>query len=431
MRIQLLSGRLTRLFVVAALVAALTPATVLLADDFWLVPDVFALAPGDALEVRGQTSSTFPTSKSAVAPDRVADARVIGAGGDERISDLSRSGTSLVLRHRPTVPGQRVVVVSLHPRASRESVAGFRRYLELEGAADALARIDREGLLGGRDSVTRRYAKYAKALVEVGRGGPRAFDRVAGLPLEFVPLADPEAARAGDTLALRLLYRGRALAGAHVHAGGVAWPAIGPAASASSSHASATRDGDAMLTTDSAGVVRVPLSRSGLWNARIVHIVRADAGSGADWDTHWASVVFRVGRDADERHSQDGDSSEVARTVRRFHEALQAGDSAAALSLLAPDVTILESGGAETRAEYRAHHLAGDIAFARAVRSVPGPMLVTVRGDVAWASSTSSTRGKYRERAINSANAELMVLVRGSEGWRIAAIHWSSRAGRP
>ena len=129
--------------------------------------------------------------------------------------------------------------------------------------------------------------------------------------------------------------------------------------------------------------------------------------------------------------SAGGDSSEVARTVSKFHEALARGDSARALALLDPDATILESGGVETRDEYRGHHLPGDIGFARAVKSERGPVRVTMRGDVAWATSTSTTQGEYRGRAVNSTGAELMVLTRDAAGWRISAIHWSSRARRP
>jgi hypothetical protein len=36
-------------------------------------------------------------------------------------------------------------------------------------------------------------------------------------------------------------------------------------------------------------------------------------------------------------------------------------------------------------------------------------------------------RGTYRDRAVNSQCVELMLLERTPEGWRIAAIHWSSR----
>ena len=56
-----------------------------------------------------------------------------------------------------------------------------------------------------------------------------------------------------------------------------------------------------------------------------------------------------------------------------------------------------------------------------------GPIAVTVAGDVAWAMSTSRTRGTYGDRAIDSVGAELMVLVRTPQGWKIAAVHWSSR----
>jgi len=143
-----------------------------------------------------------------------------------------------------------------------------------------------------------------------------------------------------------------------------------------------------------------------------------------------AALVAQGHLDAHHAPASQADSLAVARTVERFHQALAAADSAGALALLAPDVVIQESGGEETRADYRAHHLAADIEFARAVRSRQGPIRVRVRGDVAWAVSTSITQGELRGRAIDSAGAELMVLTRAPGGWRIAAIHWSSHARR-
>ena len=125
------------------------------------------------------------------------------------------------------------------------------------------------------------------------------------------------------------------------------------------------------------------------------------------------------------------DSAAVAATVGRFHAALAAGDSVGALALLAPDVVILESGGVELRDDYRSHHLPADIAFARAVKGERSPLRVVVRGDVAWASGTSTTAGEFNGRQVNSTGAELVVLTRAAEGWRISAIHWSSRNRRP
>jgi ketosteroid isomerase-like protein len=127
-----------------------------------------------------------------------------------------------------------------------------------------------------------------------------------------------------------------------------------------------------------------------------------------------------------EGHHTPGDSGAVAEVVAKYHEALTRGDSLAALALLADDAVILETGGVETRDEYRAHHLPGDINFAKAVPSKRGPVHVKVRGDVAWTTATSTTQGEINGRAINSTGAELMVLVRTSTGWKISAIHWSS-----
>ena len=121
------------------------------------------------------------------------------------------------------------------------------------------------------------------------------------------------------------------------------------------------------------------------------------------------------------------DSAAVTKVVRQFHAALAAGDSLGALALLADDAVVLEAGGVESRADYRSHHLAADIEYARAVPSTPGTISVRRDGTTAWAISTTTTVGTFQNRAVNSAGAELMVLSLTSSGWRIRAIHWSSR----
>lgn len=418
-------SRWTRYFRIAGIASmlALALASTLAAHDFWLVPNAFELSPGDSVTVLGQTSSQFPTTESAVATDRVADARLIGATSESRITGISIDGKSLRLAARPSTVGQYLIVTGLHWRSARESAQSFRRYLELEGAPAALERIDREGLLKGRDSVTRRYAKYAKTFVQVGASGDRAFKRVVGQPLEFVPVQDPAGLKPGDTLAVRLILLGRPASGARVHAGAVHWTP----GSAGEPHEAAK---DVDLVADVAGIVRVPIASAGLWNVRTIQIVQSSPGAPADWDAHWATLVFHV-KGPMHQSAAPNDSADAAGVVRAYHDALQMGDSTAALRLLGDDAVILESGGVESKTEYRAHHLPGDIAFAQGVPSKTAATRVVVRGDVAWAWSTSTAQGEFRGRQINSAGAELMVLTRTTSGWRIAAIHWSSRARRP
>lgn len=128
--------------------------------------------------------------------------------------------------------------------------------------------------------------------------------------------------------------------------------------------------------------------------------------------------------------SENADSAAVVAVADRYHRALSDGDSATALSLLAEDAVILESGDVETREEYRSHHLPADIAFARAVPSVRGPVHVVIHGDAAWAISTTRTQGAYRDRTIDSQGAELMVVTQDAGRWKIRVIHWSSHPFR-
>jgi ketosteroid isomerase-like protein len=124
-------------------------------------------------------------------------------------------------------------------------------------------------------------------------------------------------------------------------------------------------------------------------------------------------------------------ASTPERTVEQFHAALAAGDSSTVVALLDTSAVVLESGEYETRSDYLRHHLPADIAYARAVPSVRHVRRVMQDGNMAWVASTSETTGSFNGRAVNSEGAELMVLTKGPSGWRIVAIHWSSRRRTP
>ena len=140
------------------------------------------------------------------------------------------------------------------------------------------------------------------------------------------------------------------------------------------------------------------------------------------------SSAVDVGASPGPAPDQNPDSAAVVAVVDAFHTALEAADTAAVRRLLSEDVIVQEGGGVEDRAEYFSHHLASDMAFAGAVQAERRPVAVEVRGDVAWVASASRRTGMFRDREVDLQGAELMVLTRGAEGWRISAIHWSSRS---
>lgn len=119
----------------------------------------------------------------------------------------------------------------------------------------------------------------------------------------------------------------------------------------------------------------------------------------------------------------------AAAVVDAFHAALRRGDTKAALSHLAGNALIYETGGVERgRQEYAAHHLGADAAFAQTVPGTVTRRAGEAVGSVAWIATEGRTTGTYKDKAIDRITTETMVLRRVGGVWKIAHIHWSSAA---
>lgn len=109
---------------------------------------------------------------------------------------------------------------------------------------------------------------------------------------------------------------------------------------------------------------------------------------------------------------------DASATADRFHAALASGDRAAMEALLLPDAVVLEGGAHEARAEYLGGHFARDAEYLGGVTPESLFRRTTVAGDAAWVAST--------QRVRDAEMAELLVMKRTPDGWRVAAVHWSS-----
>lgn len=114
-------------------------------------------------------------------------------------------------------------------------------------------------------------------------------------------------------------------------------------------------------------------------------------------------------------------------TVDAFAAALKAGDAATVERLVAPDVLIAESGGAERSfSEYAGHHMLADMAFVKAVASTIKDRRVFAGEVQTTVVTAGQMHGTYKDKAIHNQTMETMVLRLVDGRWRIAHIHWSS-----
>ena len=136
----------------------------------------------------------------------------------------------------------------------------------------------------------------------------------------------------------------------------------------------------------------------------------------------------------DGKHASSPDSpiapqaQPAVRVVEQFSTALQVGDLKQAGSLLADDVLILESGGAErSRDEYLGHHAVSDAAFLKGAHVQVKQRTVRVDGNLAWVGTESELHTSKDGKPLTLLSTETMVLRKVEDRWRIAHIHWSSR----
>jgi uncharacterized GH25 family protein len=153
--------------------------------------------------------------------------------------------------------------------------AAFDAYVTKEALGQVIAA--RAAASAPAAPVHELFSRCAKSLVWFGEPGARGGDVVLGFPLELVAETNPYGVAPGRPIVVRLLHRGRPLENATVSA------------------RSPTDPGailDQRTDADGRAVFRLP--RGGFWLLRAVHMFPAPAGSGAEWESLWASLTFPI-----------------------------------------------------------------------------------------------------------------------------------------
>lgn len=236
------------------------PAT---AHDFWIEPSSFRPSPGERIAVRLRVGERLQGDPVPRNPERIERFAAVGPEGVAEVVGVA--GSDPAGWAVPAGPGLHWIVFDSNH--ARVELAGpkFDEYLAEEG----LERI--RGLRkAGEGPVREIYSRCAKSLLRVGEGSA-GYDRALGLELELIPERDPYGLKPGEALPVRLLYRGEPLDGALVVA--------------------LSNDGRVSART-SGGRVSLTLDRPGLWLVKAVHMVPAPEGSGAEWESLWASLTF-------------------------------------------------------------------------------------------------------------------------------------------
>jgi len=241
-----------------------------LGHDFWIEPSTYRPAPGQRVTLRHRVGNDFLGDPVRRDESLLVRFVTVGAEAEQRVPGVAGIDPAGIAQ----APGSGTLVVAYESRGSLAELTAEKMavYVEQEGIAPQLPRgWQRKKLL--RD----RFSRSVKSLLVVQGDGSAGFDRVAGLPLELVPLADPATLLPGGTLPLRLLWQGKPAGGIHVAAISRLDPKHPVAA-----------------TTDAGGEVALALPRGGEWLIKAVKIAPSKDAD-ADFESVWTSITFVAG----------------------------------------------------------------------------------------------------------------------------------------
>lgn len=167
--------------------------------------DVWVTIAGDARERIAIVHYGHPDDRPPALADKILDLDAISAGDRRSLLKglgYTSEGGAVVVRSKPFTDDGRLLIAVRYDNGFWTATA--------DGAMRNVTRRLVPSATEGLWSV-----KFGKAIT--GRGAP--FQNVLGHDLEIVPLADPAAVKVGDSLRLRVLFRGKPLAGAQVERG--------------------------------------------------------------------------------------------------------------------------------------------------------------------------------------------------------------------
>jgi uncharacterized GH25 family protein len=250
---------------------ALLCAGALSAHDLWIEPSSFQPASGTRLAVRLRIGQLFLGDPFPRDPKLMVRFSVLGAGGESPIPGVPDTDPAGYLVTGP--PGLYELVYTSNHASVQLDAAKFEQYLADEG----LEKISALRATKGLSTVPAKeiFSRCAKSLVEVAGDPGSGYDRVLGLTLELIPEKNPYTLAPGQELPVRLMFHGAPLVGAKV----AAVPKDQP-------------KNQVAARTDAQGRVRLRLARPGVWMVKAVEMSPAPAGSGADWESVWASITF-------------------------------------------------------------------------------------------------------------------------------------------
>jgi uncharacterized GH25 family protein len=245
------------------------------AHEFWLQPNKFVDQIGEKAEIGLLVGEGIEGKAWDLTRHKIEKFTHYSRAGKQDLTVVANRATNSTIEYLLNQQGTSVFTLESNQAFIELDAEKFNAYLEEDGLDNIIA--EREKANTTNQGARELYSRYAKLMVQVGRGTDDTYKRRTGMELEIVPDANPYDITAGDYLGCVVYYQGKPLPHTLVKV----WSHVG------------NRIFLQNIYTENDGAIKFPISAKGPWMVSTVKMIKSEKPN-TDYESMWASLVFGI-----------------------------------------------------------------------------------------------------------------------------------------
>ena len=243
-----------------------------LAHEFWLEPQQYIFSRTDEINIRFKVGEAFTGENWTGNQEKVKELKLYYADIIDDLSDALSDENGDSLQFSLHEEGTAMVTFNNVNSFIQLEAKEFNTYLFEEGLQHA---IDHRKQYHQIDSVGREfYQRSVKTIVQIGSLKTEVYKKQTSLPVDIIPLSHPYKLANGDSLKVKVLFKGEPLVNAKIRV----W------------HKLLTKVKDTSYITNAKGEISFPVKTTGEWMLSCVAIEKVtDEPNSTPLDTGWQS----------------------------------------------------------------------------------------------------------------------------------------------
>jgi uncharacterized GH25 family protein len=245
-----------------------------LAHEFWLEPQQYIFSRTDEINIRFKAGEAFTGDNWKGSREKITELKLFYADIVDDLTDAISEDEGDSLQFSIHEEGTALVTFNNTNSFIELEAEKFNAYLLEDGLQSA---IDYRKQNNETDSIGREfYQRSVKTILQVGALKTEVYKKQTALPVDIIPLSHPYKLSNGDTLKVKVLFRGEALPNIKIRT----W------------HKLLGKVTDTSFISNAKGEISFPVNTTGEWMLSCIIMIRLINDPKAQWQSYWGSVTW-------------------------------------------------------------------------------------------------------------------------------------------